>query len=248
MVSVVSVDMFLSENASIIELSTGRKYKILLKDYDNLPFECVKGAPLENIIIDVEKAESTETNRFFDGDCVSFLLFLARKYSIYNSAVSKIAMTDMTKKQLYQKLYYAVIQNQKKYKKTAIEPEILKDLCRLVCEEFEQSGYINDRRYALDKAKQLKQYKKYGVNRIKEFLFQKGVTKEVIDETLEDEFFIDEDGDIENMRGLLQKKFRSGIDKSDRNEVSKAINLLARNGYSYSQAKKAVTDFTENQE
>jgi len=254
MIKVDSVNIFVSENSAVIELSTGKKYKILLGDYDNLPFVCTHSSPLENIEIDVEKAESTDTNRSFDGDCVNFLRFLSRKYNIYSSAMSKVAFTDMSKKGLYQKLYYAILQNQRKpvadgvRKPTQIEPEELKDLCTLVCDEFEQAGYINDKKYALDKAKYLKEYKKYGKNRIKDYLYQKGVTKDAIDEALEDEFFEDEEGDFENMLNLLSRKFRSGIDKSDRNEVSKAINLLARNGYSYGQAKKAVTEFIENQE
>jgi SOS response regulatory protein OraA/RecX len=257
MVKIASVNVFVSESAAVVELSTGKKYRILLNDYDNLPFACITGAPLENIIIDEEKAGSTETNRFFNGDCVAFLRFLSRKYNIYSSAMSKVAFTDMSKKGLYQKLYSAVLQNQKKPNKLSntnntnkivIEPQELKDLCTLVCNEFEQAGYINDWRYALDKAKYLKEYKKYGVNKIKEYLYQKGVMKDAIDDALEDEFFVDEDGDFENMMNLLSRKFRAGIDKTDRNAVAKAINLLSRNGYSYAQAKKAVTEFIENME
>jgi len=254
MIKVSAVNILVSENAAIIEINTGKKYKILLRDYDNLPFACINGAQLENIEIDVEKAESTETNRFFDGDCVSFLRFLSRKYNIYSSAMSKLAFTDMSKKGLYQKLYYAILQNQRKpaaegaRKPAQIEPEELKSLCSLVCDEFEQAGYLNDKKYALEKAKYLKEYKKYGKNRIKEYLYQKGVAKDAIDAALKDEFFEDEEGDSVNMLNLLARKFRSGIDKSDRNEVSKAINLLARNGYNYGQAKKAVTEFIENQE
>jgi regulatory protein len=248
MVKADSVNIFVSENAAVIHLSTGKKYKILLGDYDNLPFVCTNGSPLENIEIDVEKAESTETNSFFDGDCVGFLRFLSRKYNIYSSAMSKVAFADMSKKNLYQKLYYAVLQNQKKNNNISIEPEELKDLCRLVCDEFEQAGYIDDKKYALDKAKYLKEYKKYGMNKIKDYLYQKGIGRTAIDEALEDEFFEDEEGDFENMLDLLRRKFRAGLDKSDRNAVSKAINLLARNGYSYHQAKKAVTEFIENQE
>ena len=247
MIKISSVNIFTSENAAVVELSTGKKYKILLKDYDNLPFVCKSGASLENIIIDVQKAEEFESNRFFDGDCVNFLRFLSRKYNIYNSALSKIVFTDMSRKQLYQKLYYAVMQNQKKNNKIDTEPEELKDLCSLVCDEFERAGYINDKKYALDKAKYLKEYKKYGKNRIKEYLYQKGLPKAAIDEALEDEFFEDEDGDFENMFNFLSRKFRAGIDKTDRNAVSKAINMLSRNGYSYAQAKKAVTEFTDNQ-
>ena len=103
MVKVESVNIFVSENSAVIELSTEKKYKILLGDYDNLPFVCTHGSPLENIEIDVEKAELNDTNRFFDGDCVNFLRFLSRKYNIYSSAMSKVAFTDMSKKGLYQK-------------------------------------------------------------------------------------------------------------------------------------------------
>ena len=253
MVKIETVNIFVSENAAVIELSNGKKYKILLGDYDNLPFVCTHGSPLENIEIDVEKIELSDTNGFFNGDCVNFLRFLSRKYNIYSSAMSKIAFTDMSKKGLYQKLYYAVLQNQRKpvaegRKPAQIEPEELKNLCALVCDEFERAGYVNDKKYALEKAKYLKECKKYGKNRIKEYLYQKGASKDAIDEALEDEFFEDEEGDSANMQGLLARKFRSGIDKYDRNEVSKAVNLLARNGYSYGQAKKAVAEFIENQE
>jgi len=253
MIQVESVDISLSDNAAVIKLSTGQRYKIALKDYDNLPFVCAKHSPLENITIDVEKVGATVTNGYFDGDTVAFLRFLSRKYTLYNAAMSKAAFTDMSKKNLYQKLYYGALQNQKKSEsKVQIDPAELKELCQLVCDEFEAAGYISDSRYALDKAKYLKEYKKYGKNRIKEYLYQKGVTKSAIDEALEDEFFEDEDGDSENMRLLLTKKYNSGyktgIDKTDRNAVAKAINLLSRNGYSYAQAKKAVTEFIEMME
>lgn len=254
MLKVESVDIMPSQNAAVLTLSTGRKYKILLGDYDNLPFTCMNSSPLENIQIDAEKAESTATNRFFDGDCAVFLRFLSRKYSIYSQAMSKVAFTDMSKKGLYQKLYYGILQNQRKpdsKQSVKIEPEELKVLCELICDEFEEAGYINDNKYALERAKYLKEYKKYGTNRIKDDLYQKGVAKSAIDEALEDEFFTNEEAeesDAENMQALLSRKFRSGIDKSDRKEVAKAVNLLSRNGYSYAQAKKAVTEFIENQE
>lgn len=245
MIKVETVDMIISENAARITLTTGERYKILLDDYDNLPFACMKGSPLENITIDAEKAEATETNRFFDGDCAAFLCFLSRKHSIYSAALSKVSFADTSKKQLYQKLYYGALKNK------SVAPEELKNLCAIVCDEFERAGYINDEKYALDKAKYLKEYKKYGTNKIKDYLYQKGVPKSAIDEALEDEFFTSEEAeenDLENMRALLNRKFRAGIDGSDRNAVAKAINLLARNGYSYSQAKKAVTEFAENTE
>jgi SOS response regulatory protein OraA/RecX len=236
-----------------------------MKDYGNLPFECKPDSRLENIIIDVKKIESSETNQYFDGDCVNFLVFLSRKYTIYRSAITKVALTDIPKKQLFQKLYFAIHQNYKnhantnKYKNNInndsnqnpeIEPETLKILCGLVCDEFEASGYINDRRYALDKAKYLKDSKKYGNGRIKEYLYQKGIPTDITNEILEDEFFSDEDVELENMRNLLKKKYGENLnrlDKSDRNAIQKAINMLIRNGYKYQAAKNAVFDLIEDE-
>ena len=261
MIVVNNVEIFPSDSAVHIDLSTGKKYKILLKDYDNLPFECKPESRLENIAIDVNKISLNETNRYFDGDCAAFLAFLARKYSIFRSAISKVAITDIPKKQLYRKLYFAVYQNYKNQKNTnkyksninnntvEIEPDMLKTLCGLVCDEFEAAGYIDDRRYARDKAKYLKEYKKYGGGKIKEYLYQKGIPSEIINETLEDEYFEDEDKDIENMRGLLKKKYGENlnrIDKSDRNALQKAIHMLVRNGYKYQDAKNAVFDLIED--
>ena len=282
MIVVNTVDIFMSDNAAHIELSdisnstnstTIKKYKILLKDYESLPFDCKPDSRLENIKIDVDKLALSETNRHFeslDGDCVAFLVFLSRKYTIYRSAISKLAMTDIPKKQLFWKLYFAATQsynnqkNTKKYKASKnsnssnnsnnnnnieIEPETLKTLCGLVCDEFEESGYIDDKRYALDKAKNLKEYKKYGNRRIKEYLRQKGISSDIIDEILEDEFFSDETESLENMRNLLKKKYGgdfSRLDKSNRNDIQKAISMLIRNGYNYQEAKNAVADVTDD--
>ena len=245
MITVNTTELFPSDNVIHISLSNGKKYKILLKDYENLPFECKPDSLLENIIIDVSKIDLSETNKYFDGDCVAFLAFLSAKYAIYKSAVAKVALTDIPKKQLFQKLYYSYSQ----YLKNEIEPETLKILCGLVCGEFEASGYVDDRRYSLDKAKYLKEYKKYGSGRIKEYLYQKKIPADVIAEVLEDEFFSDEESKLENMRSLLKKKYGEDLnrlDKSDRNAVQKAINMLIRNGYKYQDAKNAVADLTDD--
>ena len=269
MIVVNTVEVFLPDSAVHIDLSTGKKYKILLKDYDNLPFECKPNSRLENITIDTDKINLSEINQYFDGDCVAFLSFLSKKYSIYRSAISRVALTDVPKKQLCQKLYFAVRQNYidqkntKKYKNNSnninnidnnnnnpeLEMDRLKILCSLVCDEFEAAGYINDHRYALDKAKYLKEYKKYGSGKIKEYLYQKGIPFDIINETLEDEFFSDGDADLENMRGLLKKKYGENLnrlDKSDRNALQKAIHMLVRNGYKYQEAKNAVFGFIDD--
>ena len=225
MITVNSVDIFPSENAVHVGLSDGKKYKILLKDYENLPFEC-------------------KPDSLIDGEYAGFLNYLSKKCSIYRSAITKIALTDVPKKQLFQKLYFAVRQ---KYKDEN-EPETLKDLCGLVCDEFEAAGYINDRRYAENKAKYLKEFKKYGTGKIKEYLYQKGIPSNIINETLDDEIFSDEEDNLENMRVLLKKKYGENLDrldKSDRNAVQKAIHMLVRGGYKYQEAKNAVADLID---
>jgi SOS response regulatory protein OraA/RecX len=229
MITVNAAEIFLSENSVCIELSNSKKYKILLKDYENLPFEC-------------------RSDSLLDSEHVEFLKFLSMKRNIYRSAISKVALTDIPKKQLFRKLYFAVYQNSKK-NNTEADTETLKDLCSLVCDEFEELGYINDRRYAEDKSRYLKEYKKYGNGRIKEYLYQKGIASDIINETLEDEFFSDENADLENMRNLLKKKYGENLnrlDKSDRNGIQKAIHMLVRNGYKYQDARKAFEDFADH--
>jgi len=226
MIVVNTAEIYPGDNAAHISLSNGKKYKILLKDYENLNFDC-------------------KSDSLLDEDCLEFLVFLSRKYSIYKSAISKVAMTDVPKKLLMSKLYFSYL----KYLKNEIEPETLKTLCALVCDEFEASGYIDDRRYAFDKAKYLKESKKYGNGRIKEYLYQKKISSDIIAEVLEDEFFSDEDANIENMRNLLTKKYGANLDrldKSDRNDIQKAINMLIRNGYKYQNAKNIVADFIDD--
>lgn len=226
MITVNSADVFPSENAVYIGLSDGEKYRILLKDYENLPFNC-------------------KPDDCIDGKCIDGLIYFSKKYNIYKSAIAKLALTDIPKKQLFQKLYFAVRQ---KYKDDKTEPETLRDLCGLVCDEFEESGYIDDRRYASNKAKYLKEYKKYGAGRIKEYLYQKGIPADIINETLDDGFFSDDEGDLENMRALLKKKYGVNLerlDKSDCKAVQKAIHLLVRAGYKYQQAKNAVAAFLD---
>jgi len=257
MIVVNTVEIFPADNAVHISLSNGKKYKVLLRDYENLPFECKSNSLLENIKIDVSKLNLSETNQYFDGDCVEFLIFLSRKYTIYRSAISKVALTDMPKKLLMSKLYFSYGQylkksNQNKIEnnKIELEPETLKTLCSLVCDEFEASGYIDDHRYAFDKAKYLKESKKYGNGKIKEYLYQKKIPSDIISEVLEDEFFSDEDGDLENMRNLLKKKYGENLDrldKTDRNDVQKAINMLIRNGYNYQSAKNVVFELIEDE-
>ena len=243
MIIVNTVEIFLSDSYVRLELSDGKKYRILLKDYENLPFGCKPDSRLENTIIDTDKISLSETNGYFEGDCAAFLGFLSKKYAIYKSAIAKVALADVPKKQLFQKLFFAVRKN---------SPEAdagqLKTLCGLVCAEFEARGYVDDRRYAQNKAKYLKDYKKYGNGKIKEQLYQKGIPPDIISETLEDEYFSDEEGEFSNMRTLLRKKYGENLDrmdKSDKNAVQKAITMLVRNGYRYQAAKNALAEIVD---
>jgi|GEM_PF-1090187 len=251
MITVNTLDIFTSDNSVHIGLSNGKRYKILLKDYENLPFECKSDSMLENIFIDVSKIGLYDTNKYFDGDCVGFLSFLSQKYSIYNAAVSKVAMTDIPKRMLRTKLFVTYTKYLKKYNEyktpenqIEIDTDTMKSLCITVCDEFEQLGYIDDKRYAFDKAKYLKEYKKYGNEKIKNYLFTKSIPRDIILEVMDDEFFHDEDTDNENMKNLLVKKYGENLHKlnRDKKDIIKAINMLIRNGYRFPEAKTAVFD------
>ena len=99
-------------------------------------------------------------------------------------------------------------------------------------------GYINDEALLPDIIKHLINEKKYGKQRIFSYLYSKGFDKELIASALEDT----EDDPTERLVSLIAKE---KADMNDRKEVSKLYAKLQRRGYSFSQIKAAMKQFTD---
>ncbi len=99
-----------------------------------------------------------------------------------------------------------------------------------------RAGFINDRDLAENLKRQAMTNKLLGFEGARQFMRQRGLSKEIIDETLE----YDEETELQNIRKLLEKKEKS-IGKFPEPKRSRSlIGMLMRKGYPMAVIIKAV--------
>lgn len=116
------------------------------------------------------------------------------------------------------------------------------ELCYQVMHKLVEIGVINDRRYAQGLARHYCEVKLFGRRRAFQEMRLKGLTKEVIDEALEEY----SEGVEERLRALVEKKFLRRLD--DEKGVIKTKNSLVRYGYDYGDINKVLSDIAQEYE
>ena len=98
------------------------------------------------------------------------------------------------------------------------------------CREY---GFVNDRQYAITKARDLKNLKKYGARRIRAELSAKGIDAEYIEEA------VGEIGDdeTETLLPLVEKKLKGDF---DRKNVDRCIRYFMYRGYGFGDIKECI--------
>ena len=132
----------------------------------------------------------------------------------------------------------------KKYLKTSV-PNVKKqdvtNLTDIVLADLEKSKFINDKFYSESKAKSMIQ-RGSSINKIRRYLFGKGINNEFIKETVEK--IHDENSDQDFFSAIkLCKKKRIGAARTEDNRTlfyKKDISLLARNGFDFVTSKKVM--------
>lgn len=132
----------------------------------------------------------------------------------------------------------------KKYLKFSV-PNVKKqdvtNLIDIVLADLEKSKFINDKFYSESKAKSMIQ-RGSSINKIKSYLFGKGINDEFIKETVDK--IHDENSDQDFFSAIkLCKKKRIGparIIDNRRLFYKKDISLLARNGFDFETSKKVM--------
>jgi len=99
-------------------------------------------------------------------------------------------------------------------------------------------GYINDSDYAVLIVDHYSA-KGYGIARVRDELFKRGIPRDLWDEKLAG---LDEPGMNDAVFEFLQKKLRGSTDKDD---LRRASDALVRRGFSYDDAKAAVSKYVE---
>ncbi len=139
----------------------------------------------------------------------------------FNKAIELISRREHSRKEIITKL------TQRSYGDVADE----------TADELERLGYLDDERFARMYANELKQRKTMGKRRISQELYIKGISRDIIQDVLDE---IEENPCEEIIEVINQKYYRYLDDEKGRN---RAINGLVRLGYSYSDIKNALKEF-----
>lgn len=99
-------------------------------------------------------------------------------------------------------------------------------------------GFVNDRQYALSKARDLKNLKKYGKQRIKSELYSKGIPAEYVEEAIDNL----EDDEENVLMPLVEKKLRGDFEKKN---IDKCIRYFLYRGYSFGDIKSCIESIKE---
>lgn len=119
-----------------------------------------------------------------------------------------------------------------------------KDASQKACERLLELGLLNDEEYARILSDDLINRKNYGIKRVKQELAFRGISREIIENTIDSL-----DNDAENRIILvIKKKYLNKL--NDEKGRKRAIDGLMRLGFSYSDIKSAlkqVSEFTEEE-
>ena len=138
----------------------------------------------------------------------------------------------------------------KKYLKSkipSVKKSNVKDLIDIVIEDLEKSKFINDMFYSESKAKSLIQ-RGSSINKIRSYLFNKGVGEKYIKNTIEKIQNNNEDQDFFSAIKICKKK-RIGPSREESNRplfYKKDIGILARSGFSF-EVSRIVMELEKNE-
>ena len=138
----------------------------------------------------------------------------------------------------------------KKYLKISvsnIKKQDIKNLIDIVLLDLEKTKFISDKFYSEIKAKNLIQ-KGSSINKIRNYLFSKGINSEYIKDTINKIKEKNEDQDFFSGIKLCKKK-RIGPARTEDNRLlfyKKDISILARNGFDFVTSKKIMDIEKEN--
>lgn len=162
-------------------------------------------------------------NMILDDEALADLQGKVNARRVFNKASDLLALRDHSEKELLQKL------RQKGFTDGAEE----------AMEKLKSYGYLDDSRFALRFAQELQRVKHYGKKRIEQELYRKGVSRDVVSDTLEQLSF-DEDA----LPALIERRYLRQLDTEK--GVQKTVAALQRMGYSFGEIRDALRKVQED--
>lgn len=162
-----------------------------------------------------------------DGDLAAFREAAGSRLA-FNSAMFSLDMRDHSEREIRQKL-------SRKYDEQAVDTAV---------EKLLDLGLVNDRRYAELLTRELFERKKYGKNRVRSELYRKGIASDTVNEVLEEYENENEPDNVQTIVDIIRKKYYNKlIDEKSRQKV---VAALVRLGYSFSDIRQAMREFTSD--
>jgi len=159
----------------------------------------------------------------------------ARYSEARGKALDLIAAKPMSRKELVEKLTARRPKGKDGREKPPLcTPEQAAD----VAGWLEDLGYLNDAEYAKAVARYYSA-KGYGVHKVKDELFRRGVPKDLWDDALAEA----EDPE-EGVDAFLRKRFKGQV--PDQKELKRASDALARRGYNWSDIREGLNRYGAN--
>lgn len=147
----------------------------------------------------------------------------------FNSALNSLDYRDHSTREIRQKLM-------RKFDAQYVDEAV---------EKLAELDLINDERYARLYARELFEHKKFGKMRIKSELRARGIAAETVNEAVDELFDEEEPDNIERIVDIIEKKYYNKMnDESGRKKVFAA---LTRMGYSFSDIREAMSEFSDDE-
>lgn len=127
-------------------------------------------------------------------------------------------------------------QSERKIKEKLVE-DFEEDVIERVIEFLKKYNFINDDELASKIVNTNVNLNKYGKNKIKQNLYNKGIEKSAIDEAISN---IDQDAEFENALYLAEKRYARVKNEDPKKAYSKIANHLAYKGFNYDIIKRVL--------
>ena len=127
-------------------------------------------------------------------------------------------------------------QSEKKIREKLIE-DFEEDVIEKVIEFLKKYNFINDNELASKIVNTNVNLNKYGKNKIKQNLYNKGIEKSAIDEAMSN---IDQDAEFENALHLAEKRYARVKNEDPKKAYAKVANHLAYKGFNYDIIKRVL--------
>ena len=149
--------------------------------------------------------------------------------SAFNSALNSLDYRDHSEKEIRAKL---LRKHDADYVDEAVEKLIELDL-------------VNDERYAENYARELFERKKFGKMRIKSELRAKGISADIANTAVEELFEEEEPDNVQRIVDIIGKRYYNRM--NDEVGRKKVFSALQRMGYSFSDIREAMSEFSDDE-